>query len=98
MEQTKIIQFIGEYLRVEEFCTVDKIQGFISKEIHQGGILLPTNEVKTMLDVLVLAGFLTEHNGQYSYAKKEYVVVEKIIQVCNFDKSQPVYLGELGSE
>lgn len=98
MNLSKIVIFAGQHLKQEEFITPISLQRFIADEIEQGGIWLPLNEVSTCLMILKIAGFLDETLGVYTFAHKNIVREEKIVNVCEFAKSLPPYIDGIDFE
>jgi hypothetical protein len=69
--------------RSKEFISAIELQHFIVNEESQGGFNVPLEEIKSLLMIMKLAGFLDELNEIYTYTKKEYV--KKEIVGATFD-------------
>jgi len=88
MNISKLIIFLGQFLKVEEFVSAVDLQHFIADEQEQGGYMLPLDEIRMVLSVMKIAGFLEEiGNGVYTLAKKEYVKKEVATAVI---KANPI--------
>lgn len=91
METTKIIYYISRYLDMEESCNPIEVQKFISEQKDEGGVNLPLDEIRSTLMFMEICHLIDGVNNVYFPHYRNQVVVEKKIELCNFDTGFPLY-------